>query len=204
MGYREYFYKIKKRDLNKIRKMTPNELIEWCKMNNIELDEYEDNKWYASLTEILEAANAKMVFEFGKWYENSDNIADIGKPLFKNVELQEHFSDYNPYIVGKEAIENAIEWQRVQILKYFNNLLLNKDERQGLDRFDTRTREQRMEEAIRSKITEWDNPWTKPYHLKEGSDEIVKSWLYEYTIFELVKLYNTTNWKTECVVFMGW
>lgn len=204
MGYREYFVKVRKRDVNKVRKLNSVELYEWCKNNNVDIDEYDNKDWYVSFNDIVDAIKGEVVFEFGKWYENGDSIDKLGKPFFKDKSLLDKFSDYNAYIVGKEAVESAIEWQHKKILSHFNTLLLDKEERQGLDHYDDRTKEQRMEEAIRSKIHEWDNPWTKPYKLKENSNCMVRSWLYEYTIFELVRLYNTTNWNTECLIFYGW
>ena len=33
---------------------------------------------------------------------------------------------------------------------------------------------------------------------------LVSSWLYEHTIFDLVRIYKTFDWENKCLLFMGW
>ena len=33
---------------------------------------------------------------------------------------------------------------------------------------------------------------------------LVSSWLYEHTIFDLVRIYKTFDWENKCLMFMGW
>lgn len=42
-----------------------------------------------------------------------------------------------------------------------------------------------------------------PYNLDEG-DEITTSWKYEYSIFELVRIYKTFDWKNNVMIYYGY
>lgn len=35
-------------------------------------------------------------------------------------------------------------------------------------------------------------------------ESLVSSWLYEHTIFDLVRIYKTFDWENKCLLFMGW
>lgn len=205
MGYREYFVKVKKRKINPIRKMDMDSLIEYCKANGIEVEE-DDGYRYVSIHDLFRQLEAKDVFGFGKYYENYEEIQKCGKPLFKNEEVSEFFDDYNAYVVGKEAVLSAIEWQHQKILNYFKTIALPDEEYEKANPFDKRTRAERLEGEVTSKIHEWSKMFdVKPYHLdNEYGGNIVRSWLYEYTIFDLVRIYNDTNWNTECLIFYGY
>lgn len=209
MGYRQYFMRVKKDKLNQIRDLNKEQFIKWAKDNSVEVqeEEVEDDFYdtYVDIHDIFDKVGACTVFEFGKHYENADKIVDLGKLLFKQEEVQEKFEDYYPCIVGKEAVECAIEWQRNKIVSYFKSLLLDDEEYKEINYFDTRTKEQRMEDAINSKIREWENSYCIPYNLDiNNKNKLVNSWLYEYTIFDLVKLYKDTDWEKECLIFYGY
>ena len=84
---------------------------------------------------------------------------------------------------------------------------------------DTRTPEEKMKAAVMDKIHEWqkfseENPEMNvskelddhllPYNLDENSSVIVRSWSYEYQVFELVRRMKTIDWEKYSVLFMGW
>lgn len=202
MGYRQYFGKVKKDDVQIIKSLTSQELLDYCKQKGIEI--YEDG--YISFLDILKELKSVEVFGFGKYYENAEELLKLGIPMFEHKDVQEKFNDYYyPYIVGKEAVACAIEWQRKKILDYFKTLLLSDEEYKKINFYDKRTREERIEEEIRDKVIEWESEWITPYNI--DNDEkygLVNSWLYEYTIFDLVRMYKDTDWENECLIFYGY
>lgn len=69
--------------------------------------------------------------------------------------------------------------------------------------FDDRTSLERLQHEIRHKMREWDNARILPYSL-DRKRPMISSWLYEYTIFELVKLHREMDWEKDCLLFYGW
>lgn len=209
MGYRQYFMRVKKDKIEPIRDLNKEQLLKWCKDNDVEVEEeeYEDDVYeiYMSIFGIFDKVGACEVFSFGKYYENADKIIDLGELLFKQEKTQDEFEDYYPCIVGKEAVECAIEWQRNKIVSYFKSLLLDDEEYKKINPFNTRTRQERLENEIYGKMNEWENSYCRPYNLDiDNKNKLVDSWLYEYTIFDLVRLYKDTDWNKECLIFYGY
>ena len=73
MGYRQYFYEVDKSIVEGIRKCkTEEELYDFCIKNGIKCDKYEydgEVEYYLPVYKL-----GKEIFEFGKYYENSDEI----------------------------------------------------------------------------------------------------------------------------------
>lgn len=125
--------------------------------------------------------------------------------------MQERFSDYSPIIENKELILDAIEWQKNHIIKMYEGLLNNEvDEFEKLAHYVGKTDEEiqfdRFKKHIKSHLGWW-KPKFGGYTaininlLEEG---ICDSWLYEHTIFELVRLYKSFDNEKYCVMFIGW
>jgi len=57
---------------------------------------------------------------------------------------------------------------------------------------------------LSSLIREWEGKYTLPYNLDEDKDEIVSSWKYEYSVFELVRIFKTFDWENNKMVWYGW
>ena len=105
MGYRHYFYLVDKSKCEAIRNMTMSELCNYAKSEGVEGGDgwfsFNDNKFL----------DKKEIFEFGKlyWDDTADRIYSKGEPLFTDKEVQEDVSDYDPYVVGKPGVLEAIE-----------------------------------------------------------------------------------------------
>lgn len=58
------------------------------------------------------------------------------------------------------------------------------------------------------KVSEWDSKWTVPYYLdepyKETDGALVRSWKFEYAIFNLVHIYRTFDWERDLLIYNGW
>ena len=55
---------------------------------------------------------------------------------------------------------------------------------------------------IRDIISEWE--YLTPYELDDDKLTCCTSWKYEYSIFELVRLYKSFDWENNVLVFYGW
>lgn len=189
MGYRNYLYKVKKKDINKIRNMSLKELQE--KHGN------KDEEYYVSMHDLLDNINSKCIFEFGKlyWDDTIMRIHNTGEKLFTNEETQEKFDDYDPYLVGKEALKVAIEIYTNKIKEMYENL------KEGID--NAKTDEERVE-IYKRHFQDYMYWWKQDMVIDLEKEPICQSWLYEHLIFELVHLYKTIDFEEYDLVFLGW
>ena len=187
MGYRNYLYKVKKKDINKIRNMSLEELKE--KYGN------KDEEYYVDMFELLK--DSKCIFEFGKlyWDDTIIRINATGEELFTNKETQEEFSDYNPYLVGKEALKVAIEIYTNKIKEMYKHLKKQVSE--------AKSDEEKLE-IYRQHIQDYEGWWLRLEVINLEKETICQSWLYEHLIFELVHLYKTIDFEEYDLIFLGW
>ena len=208
MGYRHYFLKIKNNMIDKIKDLSCQELID-------NFGTREDKKWeYFS----IHNKHLKMeeVFEFGKlyWCDTAKRIYALGKPLFTNKETQEQLSGYKPYIVGKEAVVEAINIYADKIRKNidmhtlsYNELLkkgYNKEDLADYGRKENETIEEQRNRLLQNITDEaiWIN--SDCFIDLETPYSLTGSGTYKHTIFNLIHLLKTINWKKERLVFIGW
>lgn len=223
MGYRTYIGSMPKREYNKIKSMSKEQLIEHYKL---EYDEYED---YLGI-EVYEFG--EQLYCFGKTRHFNPPKKYL-KTFFKNKELNEYFikeHDFN--IVTKEFLEHIIESYRKEISDYYNDMVnpffdvknkilerekpseflnsiefdyqypennitfdftkITQEEQNSLFKIIQHVRDNRME-------------WTvlTPYSLEKGN-KITTSWKYEYSIFELVRIYKSFDWKRNVMIYYGY
>ena len=191
MGYRYYFYKVKLNDVNKIKYLSLNELEEVFYNND-------DDEYY----DFDKVIDKKEVFEFGKLY--LDNTAELiystGVPLFFNSDIIRVFEYYRPYVVGKKGLLKAIEIYQYKIIKYLEDCMLD-----TYDEFSKKpvSSKNKIEEDIVNRWKYWKGK--DVLNLNEENKELItNSWLYEYSIFNLVHLLKTIDWEKETILFCGW
>lgn len=190
MGYSEYLYEIDKRLVDEIRKCkTEQEYISVCCKFNVEVDDD-----YVPINHL-----GKEIYEFGKDYENSDKLYKHGNSLFTSEELNEQYGDYNAIILEKSGLVCAIEWQRDRIIKIYEDLLREK----SINVFDERSQFDRMKEHITSHLRWWKPFYGVAYNLDENRENLVESWLYEHSIFDLVRIYKSFDWENKYLIFAG-
>lgn len=201
MGYRQYFYEVDKNIIDGIQNCkTEVDLHSFCVENNLHCEKYEDGdtvEYYMPLYKL-----GKEVFEFGKYYENSGAMYKCGAELFSSEELRKTYEDYAPIICGKDSVRCAIEWQKEHIINIYEDLLKEKSD----DVFDERSQSERIIQHCKSHLR-----WWKPqfgdytaYDLSNEKENLVSSWLYEHTIFDLVRIYKTFDFTSKSLLFMGW
>lgn len=190
MGYRYYFYKVKLKDVNKIK---------YLSLNEIEEAFYNDDDECYDFDKVIDK---QKIFEFGKLY--LDNTAELiystGTPLFFNSDVMRVFEYYHPYIVGKKGLLKAIEIYQGKIIRHLEDCMLV-----TYDEFGRRseTSKEKIEKDIVDRWKYWKN--IDVLNLDEGNKELVTyPWLYKYSIFNLVHLLKTIDWEKETILFCGW
>jgi hypothetical protein len=203
MGYRHYMYIVPNTLVNDIKGLTYDELVQYTRKREA-VEDWEDEPW-VSLQELL---GRNEFHEFGKYYENAENIYNLGKPLFENKDTQGHFEDYDPYVVGVDAVLCAIEDYRKKIVKWYSELLLTQEEYDAVNPYFSKhgqTQDERIRTHLKSQMEEWENRFGYcAINTDMDSTKIVRSWLYEYAIFELVHQMKMMDWDNNTIVFYGW
>lgn len=203
MGYRHYLYIVPRKTVEDIKDMSVSDLEEHMNYDSCLLDEE------VSVFEIVKDVIMKNIFfEFGKYYENAKNIYKLGKPLFSNADTQNRFCEYVPYVVERDAVLCAIEDYRQKVIDWYKGLLQSQEEYDASHKPWERShlkQEQRIHHHLKNKLDEWENSCgLLPYDTNEESEQIVRSWLYEYEVFELVHRLKTMDWENNTLVFCGW
>ncbi|MCY7823253.1 hypothetical protein MOB34_05455 [Bacillus spizizenii] len=183
MGYRHYMYKISKELVNEIKSMNYDELSK-----KFELTGEEGYFYIGNLPK-------EEIWEFGKlyWDDTADRIYSKGYPLFEKEEVMNELSDYVPYIVGKEGLEEAIEIYKNKVISMYENLLI--DDKNG-------TASVKQKQHIKNNLSEWTRGWALNTDVNDSC--LSHSWKYEYSIFELTRLLKTIDFETETILFYGW
>lgn len=221
MGYRTYIASMSKREYNKIKSMTREQLIEHFKLKVEDGGSYIGMGVYDFGTDL---------YEFGKYTEFEPPKKSL-KTFFKNKELNKEFTDEHDFnIVTAEFLEYIIESYNKRIADYYNDMMMpffgSIEKRENpttfLESIKTEynfpnnnytfdfsliTQEEqnalfKIIEHIRTMRTEWTH--LTPYNLKDGRDKITNSWKYEYGIFELVRIYKSFDWKKNVMIYYGY
>jgi len=222
MGYRTYIAEMPKRDYNKIKSMTKDELI---KHLNLEVEE-EDNYLGIGVYDF-----GKTLYEFGKYTDFEPPKKSL-QTFFKNKELNKYFTEEHDFnVVTAEFLEYVIDGYAKIVEGYYNDMILpfllpkTDEHREKYNDFLNSVKTEydypnnkyefdftkitneeqsalfKIIEHVRSMRNEWNN--YKPYNLKSG-DGVSTSWKYEYAIFELVKIYKTFDWKKNVMIYYGY
>jgi hypothetical protein len=216
MGYRTYIGSMLKKDYNKIKSMSREQLIEHYKLE----DEGYIGMGVYDFGEEL--------YEFGKYTEFNPPKKSL-KTFFKNKELNKYFTaehDFN--IVTAEFVEYVIETYKKRICDYYNNMMnpffgvseiynpcdflksiktnYSYPENNITFDFTKITQEEqnnlfKIIQHVRDMRTEW--TLLEPYNLKKG-ESVTASWKYEYSIFELIRIYKSFDWKRKVMIFYGY
>jgi hypothetical protein len=222
MGYRTYIGFIPKREYNKIKSLTIEQLNNYY---NIVSDE--DGLEHKSVYEIVE-----QLYNFGK-YTDFQPPKTSYKSFFKKKCTKLAYKEYDFEVITKEYLAYLIDYYSNKVKGYYSEMLepflnekdkvksslfenathrYNKDyDREIIGNFNNLTEDEnvqimKMFEHIKLMSYEWNHPWfpdKKPYDLTNG-DKITTSDKYEYAVFELVRIYKSFDWKRNQLVFYGW
>lgn len=187
MGYRNYLYKIPKKNAKELRGLTKQQIIQ----------KYSEDEGYASFHKILEENNAECIFAYGKlyWDDTIGRLHRTGERLFKDKDVNELFEEEDIYLLGEKALEETINIYKEKIIKMYDELLNN-------DKLNDEEIIEKYEEHLKD-YKLW---WTRlnALNLNKEEESICDSWLYEHQIFELVRLYKTIDFEKYDLLFLGW
>ena len=149
-------------------------------------------------------------------------------PFFSNQELQEFYSeDIELWVVNKDFLRYVIETYKEKVREYLSDMVkpfLDEDGYRGdflksvktnygirddKYEFDGSTLNKEQQNSIVNILnhiisvhTEWN--MIVPFNLDDGKDEVTSSWKYEYSIFELVRIYKTFDWENNVMIHYGY
>lgn len=207
MGYRHYFYKVKKADIETVKDMDYEALVKYAEDNGVDVDEWKGVKTFSLIDKNF--LNQTEVHEFGKlyWDDTAERIYSKGVPLFSKDEVQKAFSDYVPYVVAKEGVLEAISIYQEKVLNYYKNMLVDGEERQlpfdiTLTVNDVKSVD-KLVEHVQDKITRI--AISGLVNIDENSKwQVTASWEYEHSIFNLVHILKSIDWQEDTILFYGW
>jgi hypothetical protein len=205
MGYRHYFFLVDKKDVERVKDKTYDELVEIARDYGVEIED-EDGESYFYFND-RKFMNKTEIYEFGKlyWDDTADRIYSKGVPLFENAETQKCFYDYCPYVMGQDAMLEAIDIYKGKIINYYKSLIVDGDTKEFSYFYDIEPDEIKNVEVTRH-ITDILYHWDRMGVIDTDLDHerISSSWMYEHQIFELVRLYKSIDWRNKCLLFYGW
>lgn len=209
MGYRFYLGSLPKKEYNKIKRFTLQELYA-----------HKGEKWSEDFSEgyvgVYDVAY-NCHYELGKYIDEFPK--KYFKTVFKNKETQKHFTqEHHFFVVEKEFVETLIEYYTEKIRDYYKEYLSpffdGGDAKAGFmkTKGTPPTPEEisgmyKLIDHVRSMGMEWGVAgWfddTRPYSL-DDKKELVSSWKYEYAIFNLINLYRTFDWKRNVMIYYAY
>lgn len=196
MGYRHYIHKISKTELAEIKSFSnPSELCEWAKQHGYAVEPSIDDS-ESECFPIYELGTE--LYNFGKYVDWASKIQITNESLFDSKELKDFYEDYDPVILSEDDFRQVIDDYKNKIVAYYESLSTVTD-------LDSRTVEQKQKAHIESQLNEWKNKFgLLPINMDPTTDKICDSWLYEYAIFELVRIYKTFDWENDVLILLGW
>jgi hypothetical protein len=213
MGYRTYIGYLPKEKYQEIKDLPKTELL--SKFG-------EDEDGYVGPYEI-----GKELYEFGK-YTNFNPPDGSMFPFFSNRELQEFYSEDNElWVVNKDFLKYIIETYKEKIRGYLGDMVkpfLDEDGYRGDFLKSVKTNygikedkyefdgsvlnkdQQNSIVNILNHIISINSEWNMlaPFNLDDGKDEVTSSWKYEYSIFELVRIYKSFDWENNVMIHYGY
>jgi len=218
MGYRNYIGFIPKKEYNKIKSLTIQEIFDY--KNTDPKDDCIGV--YDFVTEL---------YEFGKCVDFNPPKKSI-KTFFKNKEAEKNWNyEGELKVVTKEFLAYIIGSYKKRVEIYYNDMMMpffgkrdNVFDKEDVSNFlnsikteyginnkhtfdftkitdEEQTALFKIFEHIRSMRTEWTA--LTPYNLEKGQC-VTSSWKFEYGIFELVRIYKSFDWKKNVMIYYGY
>jgi len=171
-----------------------------------------DEDWYISPREV-----PKVPYFIELW-KYVDSFEYDFEDVFENKDTNEYFrTNWEFYLVKKDFIRLIIERSAENTKEYYfkklENIFDRKDWRFTIKDFKNLTDEQIESislclNLVKDNACEWgllqNNKWESfmwlPYNLDKW-DEVTTSWKYEYSIFELVRLYKTFDFDKHILIY---
>lgn len=196
MGYRTYIGYLSRKEYNEIKSFTHKQLCDYKKVK-----QGEHIGHYDIVSEL---------YEFGK--ETEFDNKKFYKPFWTDAKRQKRV-DGDFWVVEKDFLKHIIEHYKGKILSYYDKLLDCPATDRTHEKYGVlRIKEDELKNVSSEKLEEWFNhirdmraEWTNNFAFDMTDKEhITHSWKYEYSIFELVRIYKTFNWEKNVMVYYGY
>lgn len=180
LGYRNYIGKISREDLTKLllihEKPDSEEKFEmmWDFQRNV-IDE---------------------MHEIGKYYDTPDDGFEVVHDLSdEDTELK---------IITHDSIKAIIRQYAQKHLDYLKDLMKPEEEMTEEEKFERKHGyKDTLKKHIESQIRQWERPEDLVYDIDLDSDRLVKSWNFQYELFELLHIYKSFDRENDYVVYTG-
>lgn len=211
MGYRTYIQIVKKdviEDLHSCR--TIDDLIKVQKKHKLECFEPKDSlgdAWF----KVYEVPHREE-FEFGKYCNEGRDTYQNTQDVFTTPELQKLVEEDEFRFGGIEVIKAAIDWTENHIIQMYQNLIdCKSDWEWEQHQIDLMTDEERKNyhynmllEYCRDYLDWWNSGYSHVYNNDKNSPKLARTWLYEHTFWDLVRMWKEFDEENELVLFIGW
>lgn len=196
MGYRNFLQAIPKKEIAEIQK---------CKSNKDLVDFIKNNTSYACDDDWVRLYRiGTEIYDLGKYSEIGFKLQSEKPSIFSSEELKEKYFDYGAVLLQKEDFKEIIEWHKQKIIVYFNTLLNPPMSSLHPELTDDERHLMFLKLKVEEKIEAWSGKYGfTPVNLDENTSSITDDWSYEYTIFELVRLYKNFDWEKDSLVLAG-
>lgn len=191
MGYRRYLYIANKKDINKIRKMTKEELWAFSEQNPCE------GELFPYIGDVLRKAKASAAFEMGKYIDYRDKLQPFLRPLFRNKKTHNYYNQEDELFVAKpEILQTLATIFKEKVQAHYQDLMQEKSS----DEFDERSQFDRLLSSARSNLM-----WSEYLdELPDNKYALGGGWLYEHEVFSILYLMRIFNSKKQCLIFRGY
>jgi hypothetical protein len=176
MGYRNYFYSLPVEEYEKIKNLNKKELKELYKGKDLDDD---DDYFY-----IYDIPSLKQVYEFGKYCDF--DISHTLCSFYGDSSMEDGDTEFE--IANRETFRIIIEHYIEKVKLLYKNLIEKNDHQELFDH-------------VKSMGMEWTHDFAVNLHRE--TPVITSSWKYEYSIFELIRIYKNFDFKNYVLIYAG-
>jgi hypothetical protein len=199
MGYRHRFAAVSKTLVDETANHTIDELRQWCDARG---KDTEDGVFFYDIYD------QKEIFDFGKDCRFAEELIAKSQPVYHNNDTQEYMDV--PVIVNKEGFLFVLDQIRLIVKNHYQECMemdadcMKAEFKKKADAWSLAVEQIPCLQTMNPKMQDSMNRAYYPYNIDDDREHIVNSWLYEYSVFELVRLYKTFDWDNNYLLFYGW
>lgn len=195
MSYRNYLLIVNKKKLNSIKNITKEELrneffSDWDR-EHCEEDEL------PYLGNITDGIGAEEVLEINCTNEMYKRLKKCMKPIFKDKEIQKHYSEDTEFFKLKPEALNVIHEEYYLKTKEYYEHLCDENYKEAFN--PNRTHYERLVNHVKHQLASLQDV----NRLSQNKNILVYSWLYEYDLFNLLHVMRVFNPKKQALLWTG-
>lgn len=210
MGYRNYFAIVEKEKMDEFLKLSEEDRVRFSWKQDIEkgyIDQEEVDHFvelnYINSWVFRDAMNGKEIHECGKYFdgETAEKIKD------SSVNLSNEDGEINVKL-KPEALLVCAEHYKQNAAKWWRNIITSIDMTDEEIKEDWKNYPEgrpNIKERLEWHVRELENKHINVLDTNiKDKYHITSSWVYEYTMFELIHLYKTIDWNKYDLIWLGY